>query len=140
MLEQFRYITRFRVTYGDVDMMRHANNLAYLRWAEEQRAGYLSEILGELPYGEHGIILLKIDCTYEEQLHYREEVACATRVSKIGRKSFVYTFEIWSETHRRRAALGTALMVAYDYAARGSIEVPAQWRKRISAYEATPPA
>jgi acyl-CoA thioester hydrolase len=139
MLEHFRYVSRFNVAYADVDMMRHANNLAYLRWAEEQRAAYLSEVLGEVPYGERGIILLKIDCTYEQQLRYREPVACATRISRIGRKSFVYSFEIWSETHRHRAAFGETVMVAYDYTARRSIEVPSAWRELVAAYEPVAP-
>lgn len=138
-LEEFSFVRRFAVGYADIDMMRHANNLAYLRWAEEQRAGYLSEVLLENPFGERSIILLRVDCTYEAQLVYREAVVCATRISRIGRKSFDFTFEIWSESHARRVAHGIAVMVAYDYSTYGSIDVPAEWRQRVAAFERAAP-
>jgi acyl-CoA thioester hydrolase len=139
-LDEFSFVRHFAVEYSEIDMMRHANNLAYLRWAEEQRAGYLSEVLGENPFGGRSIILLKIDCTYEAQLVYHEAVACATRISRIGRKSFDFCFEIWSETQSRRVAHGLAVMVAYDYDTHASIEVPGEWRARVATFERLAPA
>jgi acyl-CoA thioester hydrolase len=140
MLEDFRMLRRFRVPYGDVDMMAHVNHRAYLQWSEDLRSEYFADVLGEDIRGERGMIMVKLEFTYERQLDYREDVAIGVRITRIGAKSFDFATEIWSETHQARAATGTATLVAFDYRANASIPVPAEWRARITAFEAQVPA
>jgi acyl-CoA thioester hydrolase len=70
-LTDFRSITRFRVPFCDIDMMQHVNNAAYVVWAETARCVYFDEVLGESVSGAHGIILAKLEITYERPLEYR---------------------------------------------------------------------
>lgn len=86
------------------------------------------------------MILPRLEFNYEQPLDYREEVAVGARISRMGRKSFDFVHEVWSESRQVRAARGVATMVAYDYAAKASIVIPERWRELIAAYEAIAPA
>ena len=138
-LTDFRCMVRFRVPYCDIDMLQHVNHAAYVVWAETVRCIYFDEVLKESLSGARGIILARLQFDYERPLDYREEVAVACRIARIGRKSFDFLYEIWSETLQQRAAHGFSTMVAYDYEAQNSIVIPERWREIIAAYEVVPP-
>lgn len=134
-LENFRCVMRFRVAFHDVDMLQHVNNAAYVVWAESVRCQYLAEVLEEPLDGMSSVILARQEFVYERPLEYREQVAVGCRVSRLGRRSFDFAYEMWSETHNYRSAYGTSAMVAYDYGSKSSISIPERWRERIAIYE-----
>jgi acyl-CoA thioester hydrolase len=138
-LTDFRCVSRFRVPYCDVDMMQHVNHAAYVVWAETARCIYFDEVLKEPINGATGVILTRLQFEYALPLDYREEVAVGCRIARLGRKSFDFAYEIWSETRQLRAAHGTSTMVAYDYKAQSSIVVPERWREITAAYEVVAP-
>lgn len=140
VLEEYRLVDRFLVPFHAIDMLGHVNHVQYVRWAETARARYFSEVIKSEIDGRRGGILAKIVVDYERQLEYRDPVAVGCRTSRIGNKSFDVIHEIWNEGTQERAAVIVATMVAYDYAARASIVVPADWRERIAAFEAAPVA
>jgi len=135
MLEGYRKVTQLKVAFSDVDMMRHVNNLAYLRWAENSRTEYLAEVLGENILGERGMILATMQIVYKAALNYRERAAIGCRVGRIGTKSFDLEHEIWSLDRDLLATTIMTTLVAFDYERNVSIEFPAQWRERIAAFE-----
>jgi acyl-CoA thioester hydrolase len=138
MLEDYGKINRFRVPFGDVDMLRHVNNTAYLRWAETARCEYFVEVLGAEITGTMGMIMATLQIEYERPIAYRENVAVGCRISRLGTKSFDFDYEIWSEDHDARCAEITSTMVAMDYGSGSTIAVPADWRAKIAAFERAP--
>ena len=71
--------------------------------------------------------------TYERQVQHDERLVMGCRTSRIGRKSLDFTYELWGPDGR--AGHGLSTLVAFDYAANATIEVPAEWRRRIAAFE-----
>ena len=138
MLDGFPLVSRFTVPFADIDMMQHVNNVAYIRWCEMMRAEYFAQVMGSDINSTHGMIQATINFTYEQQLSYREKIAIGVKISRVGTKSWDFYYEIWSETHSRRAAYGITTVVAYDFVAHKTIAIPEQWRTSIAAYEAGP--
>lgn len=138
-LSDFRCINRFRVPFSDVNMAQHVSHVAFIVWAENVRCTYLDEVLKEPLTGKNGFILARLGFDYEQSLDYREDVAVGCRVSRMGRKSFDFVYEIWSETRQERAAHGLTTMVTYDYASKASVAIPERWREIITAYEVVAP-
>ncbi len=138
MLEAYRLVRRFRVPFTDVDMLQHANNIAYLRWAEAIRTDYFADVLDLRVGSGQGVILARLSAVYEIPLAYREVVAVGCRIDRIGTKSFDITHEVWSEERKVRCAKITSTLVAMDYATNATIPVPDDWRARIAAYEGNP--
>jgi acyl-CoA thioester hydrolase len=137
MLEEYRQVHRFRVAFGDVDMLGHVNNVAYVRWAETLRTEYFGDVLGERVGGARGMILARTNVVYEKPIAYRENVAMGGRVAKIGGKSFEFEHEVWSEDRDERCATIVCTLVAFDYEANRTIVVPDAWREKIAAFERT---
>jgi acyl-CoA thioester hydrolase len=140
MLSDFRLVHRFRVTFADVDMLRHANNVAYARWAETLRTEYFADVLGERVGGARGMILARTEIVYEKPIAYRERIAVGGRVGKIGTKSFEFLNEVWSEDRDERCATISCTLVAFDYEADRTIVVPDVWRVKIASFESAAPA
>ncbi|MGA3125380.1 MAG: thioesterase family protein [Candidatus Korobacteraceae bacterium] len=138
-IADFRSVLRFRVPFCDVDMLQHVNHASYVIWAETVRSNYFEEVLKEKLTGASGVILARLEFDYEQPLDYREDVVVGCRISRVGRKSFDFAYEIWSETHGKRAARGLSVMVAFDYHAKASIVIPERWCKLIAAYEIVAP-
>ena len=138
MLEGYPLVSRFSVPFADVDMMRHVNNVAYIRWTETMRSEYFAQVMRTPINGDHGMIQATINFTYERQLVYREQIAIGCKIPRIGNKSFDFEYEIWSDTHGHRAAHGITTMVAFDFVRDQTIVVPEDWRKAIAEYESGP--
>ncbi len=139
-LADFRCVMRFRVPFCDVDMMQHANHASYIVWAETARSVYFADVVGESVNGANGMILARLEFDYERPLDYLEQVAVGCRISRTGRKSSDFAYEIWSETRKERAANGITTMVAYDYEAKATRLVPERWREIIAGYEVVAPS
>jgi len=135
LLIAYRKIQRFVVPFGDVDMMRHVNNVAYLRWAETSRTEYFAEVLGEDILSRRGMILAKMGIDYVKPLLYRERVAIGCRVSRLGTKSFEIEHDVVSEDREILAAKIRSTLVAFDYESERTIEIPGQWRAAIDAFQ-----
>lgn len=138
-LADFRCIMRFRVPFCDVDMLQHVNNASYVVWMETARCNYFYEVFEESFSGTNGVVLARVVLDYEQPLEYRENVAVGCRIDRIGRKSFDFLYEIWSETRQERVAHGSSTMVAFNHQAKTSIVVPQRWRDKITSYEAVAP-
>ena len=138
MLEGYPLVSKFTVPFSDVDMMQHVNNVAYIRWCEMMRAEYFAQVMLESINGKRGMIQANINFTYERELTYREPIAIGIKVSRVGSKSWDFHYEIWSEAKQLRVAHGITTVVAYDFEAHKSIEIPQEWRDGIAAYEAGP--
>jgi acyl-CoA thioester hydrolase len=135
MLESFRYLQRFRVPFADIDRLQHVNHAAYIRWAEQIRCEYFKEILGEEIRGSRGIIMAKIEMTYEVPVAYRERVAIGCRVARIGTKSLDFSYEVWSDDRNLRCTHAVSTLVAIDYGTGATIVVPDDWRAKVAAFE-----
>jgi acyl-CoA thioester hydrolase len=120
-------------------MLGHVNHAAYVVWAETVRCIYFDDVLKESLAGKFGIILARLEFDYEQPLDYLEEVAVGCRVSRIGRKSFDFAYEIWSVSREQRSARALTTVVAYDYQAKQSIVIPERWRELVTAYEPVAP-
>lgn len=138
MLEGFRYIERFAVRFSEIDMLRHTNHVAYVRWAETIRCNYFADVLREDIKGERGIIAARLEVDYRAPLEFREAVAIGCRVARFGTKSFDTVYEIWSESKGTLAAALLLKAVAFNYTANRSFEIPVEWRERVAAFEPVP--
>jgi acyl-CoA thioester hydrolase len=123
-----------------LDILQHVNNASYVVWAETAHCIYLHDVLGISFAEANGIVLARVSFDYEHPLGYREEVAVGCRIVRIGRKSFDFAYEIWSETHQKLAARGLSTMVAFDHHKKASIPIPDRWREIIPTHEIIAPA
>ena len=135
VLEGYRFMKPQRVAFRDLDYFRHVNNAAYITWTESLRIEYMVEVLGVPLDARIGIIMASQQFDYKYAVSYGEEILVGCRVPKLGTKSFVLEFEVWSSTAHKLAAHGFNTIVAYDYQEQRSVAIPPEWRTTIEAFE-----
>lgn len=134
MSSAFRFHHRLQVRFRDCDIFGHVNNAVYFTYMEEARWAYWRELMGESYKGSPGLILARAECDFLLPVRPGERLDIWLGTTTIGRSSFTIDSEIVGEAGSP-VARGKAVMVAYDYAAAGSLPIPDWCRARIEEYE-----
>ncbi len=123
-----------QVRWCDLDALGHVNNAVYVTYFELARLGYARALLGEDAEidprtqlaADFQYIMAEVTCHYRSPATLKDRLVVAVWVSKVGRKSFVFEYQITDEVTGRLVAEGCSTQVWYDYAAEESRVVPAQ--------------
>jgi acyl-CoA thioester hydrolase len=135
------YIHTERVRFGDLDAMRHLNNVVFLRYFETARIAYLREIVpGHDPANPEqdafGLIFAECHINYRSPVHFDEEVAVACSIGNVKRSSFRVEFEM--RVGSRLAAEGYGVLVGFDYAEQRAAQLPDKLRATLEDEAAAP--
>ena len=108
-----------RVRFGDLDAMRHLNNVVFLRYFETARIAFMRELnpthSPANPEGEaFGLIFAECHINYRSPVHFDESLEVHCGIADVRRSSFKVTFEM--KVGDRLAAEGEGVLVGFDYA------------------------
>jgi acyl-CoA thioester hydrolase len=124
-----------RVRFGDVDSMRHLNNVAALGFFEDARIQYLSQLLDSEPTTRRGFGLIFAECriNYRAPVFFDEEIRTCVRPGEVRRSSARLEFAMHVLGDGRLTAEGYGVVVGYDYAAGRSMPLPESLRAALAA-------
>jgi acyl-CoA thioester hydrolase len=137
LVQGYPVTIEFPIKWGEMDAYQHLNNTVYFRYFEDARIAYFDKIeLGRLKE-ESGIgpILASTQCKFRLPLAYPDRVTVASRISRLEVDRFVMDYLVVSHRHRKVAASGDGVLVAFDYNAGKKATVPDSLRRRIIAIE-----
>ena len=125
-----------RVRFGDLDAMRHLNNVVFLRYFETARIAYLRRLVpGHDPAapegGGFGFIFAECHINYRSPVHFDEEVEVRCSIGEVRRSAFQVVFEM--AVGDRMAADGYGWLVGYEYEAQRAARLPEQLREALTA-------
>jgi acyl-CoA thioester hydrolase len=128
-----------QVRFGDLDAMRHVNNVAFLTFFEDARIEYISTLLGEDPLQrrEFGLIFAECRINYRGPAFFGEAIRTCVRPGEIRRSSARLEFAMFADGDERLLAEGYGVVVGYDYAAGRSMPLPDAFRSALAAGAAT---
>ena len=126
------YVHRERVRFGDLDAMRHLNNVVFLRYFETARIAYLRDLIpGHSPARPEsepfGLIFAECHINYRSPVYFDEEVAIECSIGEVRRSAFQVMFEM--RVDDRLAAEGYGWLVGFDYAQDKAAPLPERLRK-----------
>jgi acyl-CoA thioester hydrolase len=139
-VKEFKSSVSVPVRFSDIDSLGHVNNAVYLSYFEESRVHYFRELL-KLPVDESariGIIVREIRCVFKLPVYYGKALNVFSRVSWMRNRSMEMQYLVAEPDDGRIVAEGSSILVAYDYAARRSVEIPESMREKISIFEKIP--
>jgi acyl-CoA thioester hydrolase len=137
------YVHTERVRFGDLDAMRHLNNVVFLRYFETARIAYLRELVPahDPAHPENdafGLIFAECHINYRSPVHFDEEVAVRCSIGNVKRSSFRVEFEM--RVGSRLAAEGYGVLVGFDYTEQTAATLPDELRATLEAEAAAPAA
>jgi acyl-CoA thioester hydrolase len=125
-----------RVRFGDLDAMRHLNNVVFLRYFETARIAFIRELLPSHdpahPESERfGLIFAECHINYRSPVYFDEEVAVECSIGEIRRSAFQVNFTM--RVAERLAAEGYGWLVGFDYSAERPEPLPEGLKKVLEA-------
>jgi acyl-CoA thioester hydrolase len=133
-MDGFNFVRAQEVEFRDIDGMGHVNNAVYLNYLESAKIDYFRRVLGLAELEEMGIVG-DVRITFRSPAFLGETLSIGTRVSRLGSRSMEFEFAIRGPDDRLVAEAASA-HVAFDYGPRATVEIPADWRRRIEEFEA----
>ena len=130
-----------RVRFGDLDAMRHLNNVVFLRYFETARIAYLRQIVpshdpANPEQDAFGLIFAECHINYRSPVHFDEEVGVACSIGNVKRSSFRVEFDM--RVGSRLVAEGYGVLVGFDYVEQKAAPLPDELRETLEAEAAAP--
>jgi acyl-CoA thioester hydrolase len=132
--DEWAYCHVDRVRFGDLDAMRHVNNVAFLGFFEDARIQYIARLLGEGPIARtrFGFIFAECRVSYRAPAFFDEEIRTCVRPGEVRRSSIRIEFAMHAVGDERLLAEGYGVVVGYDYAAGRSTPLPDALRAALA--------
>jgi acyl-CoA thioester hydrolase len=138
LLKDYPVVASFPIAWGDMDAFQHVNNTRYFRYFEDARIAYFDAAgiagVSGMPSGV-GPILASTSCRFKAPLTFPDTISVGARVIEIHDDRFLVEHTVVSEEIERIAAVGTALIVSFDYSTQSKTDVPEAWRKAVEQLE-----
>ena len=137
LLKIYPVVIELPVAWGEMDALRHVNNIVYFRYFESARMAYFTRLDIWDYMNETGIgpILASTACKFRLPLVYPDTVSVGTRISSVEADRFVMKYVVVSHRHAKVAAEGEGLVVSYDYRALRKTALPDEIKRRIEVLE-----
>lgn len=135
-LSDYPVAVEFPMHWGEMDAFQHLNNVVYFRYFETVRIEYFRRMGLEVDSQTSvGPILGSTSCRFKVPLAYPDDLAAGARVSEVGEDRFTMEYAVASSARGCIAAVGTGVVVSYDYTAARKAGLPAAWRAAIEAIQ-----
>jgi acyl-CoA thioester hydrolase len=123
-----------RVRFGDLDAMRHLNNVVFLRYFETARIGYLRHLVPEHDPASpeasgFGLIFAECHIAYRSPVRFDESLEVHCGIAGVRRSSFKVTFQM--KVGERLAAEGEGVLVGFDYTTQKAQPLSDALRERL---------
>lgn len=131
--------TEIQMRFADVDMLGHVNNVNLQHYYDVGKNDYFTRILrcGVRDWGPTGVVTASTRTDYLAQTYFSERVFVETWAESVGNKSFTLRQRIVGVAAEGAApevkSESTSVLVAYDFDAGHSVEVPEAWRRGMTA-------
>ncbi len=130
------YVHRERVRFGDLDAMRHLNNVVFLRYFESARIAFIRQLVPEHDPAhpesdDFGVIFAECHIAYRSPVHFDEEVEVACSIGEVRRSAFQVLFRMTVD--ERLAAEGYGWLVGFDYTAQRATPLPERLRVALGS-------
>ena len=121
------------IAWGDMDAFQHVNNIVYFKHFESGRVSYFEKINFFEFMNKTGIgpIMASTQCRFKIPLTYPDDVTVGAKVDTIENDRFIMKYAVISHKLNKIAALGEAVLVAFDYQNHKKALIPDEIRKRI---------
>jgi acyl-CoA thioester hydrolase len=128
------YVHSERVRFGDLDAMRHLNNVVFLRYFETARINYLRHLVpthapADPDQGSFGFIFAECHINYRSPVVFDEQVEVHCSIADVRRSSCRVVFEM--RVAERLAAEGYGVLVGFDYRNGRSMPLPEALAERL---------
>ncbi len=126
-----------RVAWGDMDALRHVNNVAYTRYFETVRAEFFVHLNERFDYtAPEGqiLILTKLEVQYRGQVFFPADLQVYCGIEKLSKRTMVLGTSMWN-SEGRCVADGLSHHMWVDQKSARAIQRPGEFDAVAAAHE-----
>jgi acyl-CoA thioester hydrolase len=137
LLTGFPVVIDIPVAWGEMDALRHVNNIVYFRYFESARIAYFEKLRLWEFMNQTGVgpILASIQCKFKIPLTYPDTVSVGTSIPSIEQDRFVMKYRAVRHKSQAIAAEGEGVVVSYNYRESKKTPLPEEMKQRILTLE-----
>ena len=127
-----------RVAWGDMDALRHVNNVSYTRYFETARAEYFVHLHERFDYklaDNHTLILTKLEFNYRGQVFFPATIDVTCGVVEITSRSLLLGSSMW-DAEGRCVGDGVSHHMWIDIENARAIRMPEEFKEVYARYQA----
>ena len=123
---------RFKIQYGELDVLNHLNHAVYFRFMETLRTEYYLHLRRSNDPRDLDIIIAEARCRYLSPVAFETEIVGEVAPARpLGRTSFSLLYRFSDERHRVVTARGITAIVSYDYESGSKKPIPDDVRSTL---------
>lgn len=123
--EKFRHAVGLQLRFNDIDIFGHVNNNSQLALFDVGKTEFYNTLSGELiDWNRVESVIVNLNCTFMEQIHFKDPMEVRTRVKKIGERSFVLQQILRNTANGQICSMCESVMVSIDFDTRESKPIP----------------
>ncbi|MGK0298606.1 MAG: acyl-CoA thioester hydrolase [Gammaproteobacteria bacterium] len=124
--EQYPFVIKDKVQWGELDAFLHVNNTVYFRYFERVRFAYFEEFGLLENFNETGIgpILASTQCRFRTALEYPDTIYIGTYITNLKEDRFLMKYGIYSENQDLLAAEGDGFIIYFNYKKKAKTLMP----------------
>ncbi len=123
--DAFRHAVPLQLRFNDIDVLGHVNNNAQLALFDVGKTEFYNALRGELmDWSRVEAVIVNLNCTFMQQIHFTDPMEVRTRVKKIGERSFVLQQILRNTANGQICSMCESVMVSVDFATKESKPIP----------------
>ncbi len=138
LLKGYPVVIQQSLAWGEMDAMRHVNNVVYFRYFENVRIEYLKRI-GWIDWEvESGIgpILGEVRARFRKPLTFPDTISITAKLGSLSEDRFTLEHIVISHSQKALTTEGDGTIVAFNYQEKKKTPIPEDLRQRILELEA----
>ncbi len=121
----FKHATPLQLRFNDIDILGHVNNNSQMALFDVGKTAFYDTLRGPgSNWGEVEAVIVNINCTFMQQLHFTDPIEVRTRVKSIGEKCFVLQQILRNTKTGDICSYSESVMVSVDLETRQSKPIP----------------
>lgn len=136
-LYDYPVVVEIPVAWGDMDVMKHVNNVQFFRYFESARIRYFEElhIVEHIDNYAKGMVLGSASAKYLAPVKYPDTLSVGVRTKAISGSRITHEYGVWSHESSQLVAVGESLSVFFDAKQNRPCDLPPVLRENLFKLE-----
>jgi len=132
---EFKHSTPVQIRFNDIDLAGHVNNAVYQYYYDFGKLRFMDYTFDDvIDWTKSGFVLLNVNVDYISPIYLLDDIIVETRINEVKNKSIIIQQVIRDKGSKNEdgvKSIAKSVMVAYDFIAKESMEIPDAWRDRM---------
>jgi acyl-CoA thioester hydrolase len=127
------FVVPYDVPFRDIDYFGHVNNAIFFSYFEWARTLLWFDLIAGSEPADIGFIVAHAECDFKAQVRM-EPIEIAVRIAAMRNTSLDFIYEIRKNDGEQIAAVGTVVVVLFDWETRAKKPIGDELRRRIESH------